>query len=59
VSVQSRLRQVARAVQCPECGLSLVHIRDSLRATVEIIRRELPSERAEAVVDELRRIWSP
>jgi hypothetical protein len=56
--IQDRLQRVADAARCRRCGLSLVGIRQQLRATVEVVRRELPAERAEDVIEELRIIWT-
>ena len=58
MSIQSRIQRVADAAKCGRCGLSLVGIRRNLRATVEVVRRELPADRADGVVEELRRIWT-
>jgi hypothetical protein len=56
--IESRLQRVADAARCRRCGLSLVGIRQQLRATVEVVRRELPAELAEDVVEQLRQIWT-
>ncbi len=58
MSLETRLRRVADAAECGRCGLRLVEIRAHLLPTRELLRREVAPERAEAVENELKRIWT-
>ena len=54
----ARLNRVRRLEPCPHCGLSTLVVTERLRATLDIIRRELPGDRGEAVIEELRVLWT-
>ena len=54
----TRLSRIGHLEPCRRCGLSTLAIREALRKTLEIIRRELPGEPGETVVEELRTLWT-
>ncbi len=54
----TRLSRVRRLEPCPHCGLSLLVVTERLRATLEVIRRVLPGDSGEAVIEELRVLWT-
>jgi hypothetical protein len=58
VTLAARVNRVEQQHRCRTCGLSRVALRDTLRATLALIRRSLPTVEAERVIDELRGIWT-
>lgn len=52
------LNRVRRLEPGPHCGHSVLLVTERLRATLAIIRRALPGDRGEAVVEELRVLWT-
>ena len=50
--------RVRRLEPCRTCGLSAFEVREKLRMMLEVIRRELPGQLAEAIIGELETIWT-
>ncbi len=58
-SVSSSLRgRVGRLEPCRTCGHSVIEVRSKLSRTLDVIRLRLPSKQAEALIEELRAIWT-
>lgn len=58
MSVAHRLGRLERLNRCPTCGMSVVETREALTQTLERIRRELPKPQAEALIGQLKWIWT-
>jgi hypothetical protein len=43
---------------CPRCGYAVLSVQARLCETLDVIRRELPPARAEALIDDLAPIWT-